>query len=269
MTEYTNEEHHAHPAIGSSDIKLMKRSPLHYWYRKHCPEYEAKPASNAMRMGTALHMALLEPDLFDKAVGAELAMPKTSNAAKAAHAAHNAQYELTVTAADYQKVLGMRDAALRHPILAKITRQVAYREVSLFSECPVTGLPLKIRPDALTTNGWLLDVKTTSDARDSKFKWSVRDYGYDGQAAHYLTVLRQLPPEALPALQAPIQGQLICTIENEAPYATRVIRIPDRVINMAAADNLLALERIRECTDMYGTETPWPPYEQSIVELDY
>jgi exodeoxyribonuclease VIII len=261
----TNEQHHAHPAIGSSDLKLYRRSPLHYWHRKHSPDYEPRVASNAMQLGTALHLALLEPEAYTKAVGTALPIPKTSAANKAAHAEHNAKYELTLPAADIAKVTGMREAALRHPVIAKVTQQVLLREHSFFVDDPTTGLQLKIRPDAITSNGWLLDVKTTSDARDAKFKWSVRDYGYDHQAAFYLKCLHLLPPEAV---GVEVRGQLLVLIENEAPFAARVVRIPDAVINQAAAINEATLEGIAEHTQLLGPQMPWPAYEPTIATLD-
>jgi exodeoxyribonuclease VIII len=265
-TQLTNEQHHAHPAIGSSDLKLFRRSPLHYWYRKHSPAYQPRPPSNAMQLGTALHLALLEPELYAKDVGTALTVPKTSAANKAAHAQHDAKYKMTFSAPDIEKITGMRDMALRHPVIAKVAKLVCYRELSLFVTDPTTGLQLKIRPDAITRNGWLLDIKTTSDARDAKFKWSVRDYGYDHQAAFYLKCLRLLPPEVLPNIE--IRGQLLVLIENEAPYAARVVRIPDDVINRAAAVNEASLEAIAEHLQLFGPKTPWPAYEATIATLE-
>lgn len=261
VPKLTNEQHHAHPAIGSSDIKLYRRSPLHYWFRKHSPEFVAKPSSAAMNLGSAVHMALFEPALFETNVGTALSVPKTSKAAKEAHAANDAKYELVLSAADMTKALAMRDAALQHPIIRKVAESIDVRELSIFQTDPTTGLELKIRPDALTTNGWLIDVKTTSDARDAKFKWSVRDYGYAHQAAHYLKVLR------LEAARE-IRGQLLVLIENEAPYACRVVRIPDEAINEAAEDNERSLLGIAEHTQLFGPDKPWPAYEQTIAVLE-
>jgi exodeoxyribonuclease VIII len=257
----TNEQHHAHPAIGSSDLKLFRRSPLHFWHRKYNPAYVAKPPSASMQTGTALHIALLEPERFEKAVGKALSTPKTSKAAKEAHAAHDAQYELTISEAAYNQVLAMRDVALRHPVIRRIAETIVSTEESIFAVDPVTGLELKIRLDAWTNVNWLIDVKTTADASNGKFKWSIRDYGYDHQAAYYLKVLRlaNRPPE----------GQLLVLLENEAPHAARVVRLPDDAINAAAVNNELCLQEIAEHLQTYGQDQPWPAYETSIVEFPY
>jgi hypothetical protein len=199
------------------------------------------------------------------AAGASGASPgstaKTSKAAKEAHAANDALYELVLSPADMAKALAMREAALQHPIIRKICESIDVRELSIFQTDPATGLELKIRPDALTTNGWLIDGKTTSDARDAKYKWSVRDYGYAHQAAHYLKVLR------LEAARE-IRGQLQMLIESEAPYACRVVRLPDDAINNAAEDNERSLLGIAEHLQLFGPGKPWPAYEQTIAVLE-
>lgn len=261
VTPLTNEEHHAHPAIGSSDLKLFRRSPLHYWWRKHSPNYKPKPPSASMQMGTALHMALLEPDLFAARVGTALATPKTSKAAKEAHAAHDAQYDLVLPAGDMEKVHAMREVALQHPVIRRIAETITAREQSIFQTDPDRGLELKIRPDALTRPGWLIDIKTTTDASNGKFKWSIRDYGYDHQAAYYLKVLRLAGMDP--------RGQLMVLLESEAPFASRVIRLPDDAINRAAENNEYTLDSIAECTRMFGPGRPWPAYENTIVEFPY
>ncbi|QQG31322.1 PD-(D/E)XK nuclease-like domain-containing protein [Cyanophage S-2L] len=257
----TNEQHHAHPAIGSSDLKLFRRSPLHYWHRKYSPSFVPKPPSASMQMGTALHIALLEPERFEKAVGQALTTPKTSKAAKEAHAEHDAKYELTIPPAAYQQVLAMRDVALKHPVIKRIAETVVSTEESVFAIDPTTGLELKIRLDAWTSPGWLIDVKTTADASNGKFKWSIRDYGYDHQAAYYLKVLR--------LAGRPPQGQLLVLLESEAPHAARVVRLPDDAINAAAVTNEICLQEIAEHLQQYGQDQPWPAYENTIVEFPY
>ena len=60
----TNEAYHESSAIGSSDLKLILKSPAHYKYEKENPS----DPTPAMQFGTACHQALLEPKLFAEAV---------------------------------------------------------------------------------------------------------------------------------------------------------------------------------------------------------
>ena len=59
-----NAEYHGHPAVGSSGLKLLERSPAHYWAAYRDPERERKEPSHYMRIGTAYHCAVFEPQEF-------------------------------------------------------------------------------------------------------------------------------------------------------------------------------------------------------------
>jgi len=61
----TNAEYHANPAIGSSGLKLMARSPAHYWAAYVDPEREPDAKTKPRRRGTAWHAAVFEPHNFD------------------------------------------------------------------------------------------------------------------------------------------------------------------------------------------------------------
>ena len=54
-----------HPAISRSQLSDLNRSPLHYWARHVDPDrIIAEKYSPALKFGTAVHMAVLEPALF-------------------------------------------------------------------------------------------------------------------------------------------------------------------------------------------------------------
>ncbi|MBW8380885.1 PD-(D/E)XK nuclease-like domain-containing protein, partial [Salmonella enterica] len=64
-------------------------------------------------------------------------------------------------------------------------------EVSMFAECPETGLMLKCRFDRLSdTLAYPLDVKSCRDASERGFSNAFGQYKYHIQAAFYLYVLK-------------------------------------------------------------------------------
>ena len=64
----TNKAYHSLKAISPSQIKILARSPLHY-YDKFLAEDREKPEPTpAMLRGTALHTAVLEPELWDSTI---------------------------------------------------------------------------------------------------------------------------------------------------------------------------------------------------------
>lgn len=54
-------DYHAYDAISASGLTLMARSPAHYRHRRDNPE----PGTPAQQLGEAIHLAVLEPDLFE------------------------------------------------------------------------------------------------------------------------------------------------------------------------------------------------------------
>ena len=58
VTDMPADVYHAHDSISNTGLKLMMRSPAHYKYQ------ERKESTRAMVLGSALHMACLEPDIF-------------------------------------------------------------------------------------------------------------------------------------------------------------------------------------------------------------
>lgn len=64
ITEMTNDAYHSTDAIGSSGLKLMRQSPLHYWAAYRDPN-RAQKDKKAWRIGRAWHCAVFEPADFD------------------------------------------------------------------------------------------------------------------------------------------------------------------------------------------------------------
>jgi hypothetical protein len=244
----TNEEYHAHPAISASNIKAFRHSPLHLWHTKFNTGYIQPPPTPSMALGTAVHCAVLEPARFQVEYGAGLDLPRRTNADKAAHAAHEEQYKYVLPHADYQAVLGMAAALLEHPTTGPLLEEATERESSHFTTCPLTGLELKCRPDGLLRRlGMILDIKTTADASDDKVKWTVRNFGYDIQAAHYTYVLD-------------MQRVMLLMVENTPPYAVRAVRFRSSTIQQATVAHRQALHDIAALITEHGTDTPWPAY---------
>lgn len=57
----SNADYHAHPAVSSSQLKHMLRTPAHYLAAIHRP----KLATDSMHLGSLVHTLLLEPHMVD------------------------------------------------------------------------------------------------------------------------------------------------------------------------------------------------------------
>lgn len=58
-------------------------------------------------------------------------------------------------------------------------------ELSIFARCPGTGLMLRIRPDWLRLNKWIIDVKSTASAKPAYWSKQASSLGYHCQDAFY------------------------------------------------------------------------------------
>ena len=58
------EQYFDFPAFSNSDLKLIARSPAHYWAAKRDPGREPDEDTPARKAGRALHCTILEPDDF-------------------------------------------------------------------------------------------------------------------------------------------------------------------------------------------------------------
>src|SRR3546814_1967815 len=83
LVEISNDDYHAGPGISKSHLDSIApelgQAPLHYWHKYVNPERERAEPTAAMVLGTAIHTAILEPDLLNQTVVAGLDIPRRSN----------------------------------------------------------------------------------------------------------------------------------------------------------------------------------------------
>jgi hypothetical protein len=242
-------EYLAVPAMSSSGIKRFLRSPAHY--RVGFTSIDASAAA----VGTATHLAVLEPARFDTEVAVSPRFDKRTKAGKiefdqwaAAHAGR-----VVITADEWQSVRLMADAVRSHPA-AEALLQVGVAEVSMMWADAATGVSCKSRADWLRPDGLLVDLKTGRDASPTGFARAIGQYGYALQAAWYLAGARAVLREE-PA------GFVFIAVEKEPPYAVGVYALDASSVDAAADRIASALVRLREC-EQTGR---WPAYS-SLVE---
>lgn len=64
IPDMSNKDYHDYPAIGSSGLKALDRSPAHYWAAYRDENREKLKDTLFMRRGTAWHAAMFEPHKF-------------------------------------------------------------------------------------------------------------------------------------------------------------------------------------------------------------
>ena len=182
-------------AANYSTLKLFERSAAH---AKDALDHP-KPPSDAMEVGQALHLAVLEPERFKSEVARLPKMDRRTKEGKALWADFEANHKgcIILDGDDYERVLGMQAAIRSHPEASLLFAPGGMNEATAIWQDAETGLTCKARLDKLTTfygQSAIPDLKSTPDARWKSFRWKVKDYSYHAQMAFYLDGLATLAP---------------------------------------------------------------------------
>lgn len=247
----TNEAYHALPAVSPSGLKLLARSPLHYYDARLAPDREPSVSTPAMAVGTALHLAVLEPDTFAARVAVAPAMDRRTKAGKEAAAAFEADSadKLVISQDDADRVQRMADAVRQHPAARFLLDLPGHVEQS-YTWTDRRGVACKCRPDWHSADrSIVVDLKTTKDASRVEFCKSIANFDYHLQAAWNR--------QALGAEQF-----LIVAVESTRPWAVACYPVSGALLAAGERRIEKALDLLADC-QRNGT---WPGYGDLIAE---
>lgn len=182
----SNDEYHSSDGISKSGLDLIAQSPLHYWARYLDPERQPKEPTPALRLGTAIHAAVLEPEKFasDFVVAPDVDKRTTEGKARWADFVMAAAGKTIISSADFDKCRRIAQQVRQHPT-AQMLFDSGVAEQSAFWVDQETGVLCKCRPDWLTKQV-VVDLKSATDASPQVFQRSAYAYRYHVQAAWYL-----------------------------------------------------------------------------------
>lgn len=246
ITDMPAEVYHAHPeSISNSGLRLVSRSPAHYRY---APKLES---TRAMVIGSALHMAVLEPDLFLGKYVDSKCEDRRSKYYKDLAERYGGEYVLTIE--ETKHVVGIRDSLWSK--FGELLSLPGHTELSGFSTDPETGVMCRHRFDKLTNCGIAIDLKTSVDARPEAFSRSIYNYGYHMQNAFYADQYEWITGEQ-------ITDFIFLVVESEAPYACKMYRLNQESIEVGRYMYRQALNEYASCK---GTGV-WPAYYGDEIE---
>ena len=247
----TIEAYHAMAAVSPSRLKAFARSPLHYWAAHEAPDRPTPEPTDAMQLGTALHLAVLEPQLWSQEVAVRPAIDRRTKAGKQAAEEFEAEHagKLILSEDDAARVQAMATAIHAHQAAHFLLEQEGHREASYTWTDPTYGIPCKTRPDWHSADRSLIvDLKTTLDCCRKEFTRSIAKYGYHLQASWNT--------QALGAEQF-----LIIAVESARPYAVAVYPIAAEALAAGARRIDRALEALAQCR----ATGVWPGPEGSLI----
>lgn len=268
-------EYLALPAMSASGIESFRRSPAHFRFEQLNP----KEPTPGMREGTALHLALLEPDLFagrytalGQCVGIKKDGQRCTNQASVCRPAfpgdrhdycgvHDPEkgqpmpFEV-MPAETLDRIEGMRRAILAHPEASQFFRGRGQSELTGVWIDEATGVPCKIRLDRDIGRANIhADVKTTTSAEAQAFTRQCGRMGYVRKAAWYR--------RGMTALGKPAIASVLIAAEFQPPHGVQAFCLDESDIEGFQPEISRVLTQYAECLETDN----WPGYATGLRNL--
>lgn len=244
LTDMSNKEYHAHPALGSTSLKtLATDAPARWLYEQENPERK-----DAYDLGNLAHALILEGNLDRLVRRVDYDNYRSDAARHERDMAYNDGL-IPINNSEVDKKLGavyeMRNAVMEHEVASQMLAESTVRESSIFWQ--ENGLELKCRPDSLAPDV-IWDLKTAQSARPKDFGRTAMNLGYHQSAAHYQDGVELLTGKRLPFR--------FVVVESTEPYFASVIELDPASIGLGAELNSIAKANYRASV----ATGSWPAY---------
>ena len=233
----TNDEYRQQRGISKSGLDLIHQSPALLEWARNAPSV----GSDEVELGTHVHCAILEPDVFAGTYrkapdGGRTAADKARVEAFAEHC--KAGGKICLDADTYDMVIAMRDSVLAHPTARDLLTGDGISESSIFGE--LEGVRVKCRPDRLIRErNILVDVKKIGEIEH--LARSVQQFRYFVQSAFYSDIYEQWTGHK-PRFIFVAVGQR----RSIGRHPVRVFELEQAWVDAGRAEYKDDLERVRE-----------------------
>ena len=234
----------AWPFLSQSTLKHGRESMAHM--RAAIDRERVIEPTDEMMLGSALHVAFLEPELLPEKVvrwDGAARRGKEWEAFRADHAG-----KVILTAGMHENLVGMVRALREHPEVRRWQSKIESVEVAAIGE--VHGVPMKGRTDALTADP-LVDLKKVRSADLGMFTRQAISLGYDIQAYIYQQLFDR------------DRFMLIC-VEDTPPYDVVPFELSPAFLRRGKREATGLLESYKRC--MRSGE--WPGRSSETVQLE-
>lgn len=244
--------------ISKSGLDLINRAPAHYYERYLNPLATPQKETPALIIGSAVHCAVLEPEEFGKRYAVGPRVDKRTKAGKE-------EWEQFLQSSAGLICIDSETATLCERIMESVRKFPAANyllkegkaEEPIYWTDEAIGVDCKARPDWLTSDNIIVDIKTTEDASPRGFAHSVKKYRYDVQAAFYSDGLEATSKRAC-------EGFFFIAVEKTPPFLCAVYYIGNDFIEEARQKyqkNLLTYKLCKE-------SGIWNGYSEIVTKLE-
>ena len=257
--ELSNDRYHEEaPGISKSHLDVINDgSPRHYWQCYLNPDRPAHRKTPALVLGDAIHVAMLQPNLFEHRYAVKPDVDGRTRDGKSILAQFRRENsnKIEISQGEFDCCVGIRDSVYSHPVARGLfTGGVA--EHSFFAIDPETGALIKCRPDYLADE-YVIDIKSTLDAGPHAFGKDATNYRYDVAVPWYLDIIGHVTGRGR------ARKWLWVAVEKQPPYAIGIYMAQKHDITRArdtARRNLLTILKYRKLNS-------YPDYGETIQPL--
>lgn len=237
--------------LSQSQLKDFAVSPALYKLRQQEPRIETE----AMMIGSAVHAAILEPEIFNK----KYMMGKKFDRRKKAgreqftlFVAENSD-KIFLTEEQYDSISKMRDSVYDHPKARDVLSLKMEAEKEIFFE--MDGVACKAKLDAVVPEiKAVIDFKTARTSSAESFKRDMVNLGYDLQAYWYYEAYKAAYG-SYPAYYAFI------VVSKEEPYPVGFFEVDTQFLDRGRYYAQKYLAKYKECV----ASNIWPKNESEDV----
>lgn len=165
------------------------RESVPLYYQRYVSQTLARTEpTDAMKLGTALHALVLQPERVDELVGVAPEGDRRTKAGKEAWAAFQATAggKTVVTQEQWCAARMMADSVLAHGLARDLLTSPGRSELAVRWLHPSLEVPLKVLFDRQLDCGVSLDIKTAAEPHPAAWVRQAVNFGIHRQAALYL-----------------------------------------------------------------------------------
>lgn len=251
-------------ADSNSSLNLFRASVERYAAIRIHRTMQPDEATRPMIFGNAFHTLLLEPCQFEERFigGVECDRRTTSGKLTWADFLKVSEGKVILTTLEMELLRAMVVGVLRNEFAANaLSWEGGIIEKPVYWNDPLTGLPLKCRPDLLLPNGLIIDAKTTDSGIDPE-SWSrtMDRFAYHRAAALYLDGCNTAGIEATNFVHV--------VVSKEPPHECAVYEVGQESIDLGREENQRTLEELALRIDRQDWTGRWSS-DLTTVNLPY
>lgn len=237
--EVQRDQYESAPGERWSKLRNMRKSPLHYQHGIRC----APAATDALRIGGAIHCAVLEPEFFAaRYVTYAESKCRGEGARKRWEEFQAAHRHMVILEPDELRRVHEVAAAVRSHQEARQLLAKGRPEVPLIWTDAATGIACKCRLDWVTPKHQSVELKSALNIEAHSFANMAWKYGYFHQVEHYAAGLGKQLGKTSEQIES-----FVIAVESSPPYDVCVYCPDDESLYAAREELAGIMSRLAQC----------------------